>query len=211
VRNEAGQQVVSQRTPVDLSTYDSTSGARFVDRSVALSPGKYEGVFALYTPDGGTLLSSHRTSFEVVPPTAQRASGLYLTSRIDTLEKQDPLDPFTFVATKYAVRGDRQFRTADKLAFFTVIANPTGSPNPNLMQRMTFKRDGKEFAKTPLEPAQVTQTGPNTFLVGNAFDPETFPAGHYTFELQVRDMEAPDGSPLKTKGYVLTSEFDVVK
>jgi GWxTD domain-containing protein len=211
VRNEAGQQVVSQRQPVDLGTYDSASGARFVDRSVALPPGKYEGLFALYTPDGGTLLSSHRASFEVAAPTAQRSSGLFLTSRIDTLEKQDPLDPFTFVATKYAVRADRQFRTADKLAFFTVISNPTGSPNPNLMQRMTFKRDGKEFAKTPLEPAQLTQTGPNTFLVGNSFDPETFPAGHYTLELQVRDMDAPDGSPLKTKGYVLTNEFDVVK
>jgi GWxTD domain-containing protein len=211
VRNEAGQQVVSQRTPVDLSTYDSVSGARYIDRSVALAPGKYEGLFALYTPDGTTLLSSHRTSFEVAPKETPRATNLYLTSRIETLEKQDPLDPFTFVATKYAVRADRQFRTNDKLSFFTVIANPTGSPDPQLMQKMTFKRDGKEFAKTPLEPAQVTQTGPNTFLVGNSFDPETFPAGHYTLELQVRDMNAPDGSPLKTKGYVLTSEFDVVK
>jgi hypothetical protein len=211
VRNEAGQQVVSQRQPVDLSAYDSASGARFFDRSVALPPGKYEGLFALYTPDGGTLLSSHRTSFEVAPANAQRASGLFLTSRIDTLETQDPFDPFTFVATKYAVRADRQFRTADKLAFFTVIANPTGSPNPNLMQRMSFRRDGKDFAKTPLETAQVTQTGPNTFLVGNAFDPETFPTGHYTIELQVRDMGAPDSSPLKTRGYVLTSEFDVIK
>jgi GWxTD domain-containing protein len=211
VRNEAGQQVVSQRTPVDLTAYDSVSGARFVDRSVALPPGKYEGIFALYTPDGATLLSSHRTSFEVAPKETPRASGLFLTSRIDTLEKQDPLDPFTFVATKYAVRADRQFRTADKLAFFTIIANPTGSPSPNLMQKMTFKRDGKDFAKTPLEPVQLTQTGPNTFLVGNAFDPETFPAGHYTLELQVRDMNAPDGSALRTQGYVLKSEFDVVK
>ena len=211
VRNEAGQQVVSQRTPVELSAYDSASGARFVDQSVLLPPGKYEGLFALYTPDGATLLSSHRTSFEVAPPTAQRATGLFLTSRIDTLEKQGPLDPFTFVATKYAVRADRQFRTADKLSFFTVISNPTGSPEPQLMQRMTFKRDGKQFAQTPLEPAQITQTGPNTFLVGNSFDPETFPAGHYTLELQVRDMNAPDGSSLKTKGYVLTSEFDVIK
>ena len=211
VRNEAGQQVVSQRTPVDLSAYDSASGARFVDQSVLLPPGKYEGLFALYTPDGATLLSSQRTSFEVAPPTAQRATNLYLTSRIETLEKQGPLDPFTFVATKYAVRADRQFRTADKLAFFTVIANPTGSPDPQLMQKMTFRRDGKQFAQTPLEPAQITQTGPNTFLVGNSFDPETFPAGHYTLELQVRDMNAPDGSSLKTKGYVLTSEFDVIK
>lgn len=211
VRNEAGQQVVSERTPVELSAYDSVSGARFVDRGVALPPGKYEGLFAFYGPDGTTLLSSHRTSFEVAPKEAPRASALFLTSRIDTLEKQEPLDPFTFVATKYAVRADRQFRIGEKLGFFTVISNPTGSPEPQLMQKMSFKRDGKEFAKTALEPAQVTQTGPNTFLVGLSFEPDTFPAGHYNFELQVRDMNAPDGSPLKTRGYVLTSEFDIVK
>jgi GWxTD domain-containing protein len=211
VRDAAGKQVASQREQIDLNAYDAASGARFVDRSVALPPGQYEGMFALYTPDGATLLSSHRASFEIAAKDAPRASSLFLTSRIEELPEQKPTDPFTFVATKYAVRADRQFRTADKLAFFTVIANPTGSPSPNLMQKMTFKRDGKEFAKTPLEPAQLTQTGPNTFLVGNAFDPETFPAGHYSLELQVRDMNAPDGSPLRSKGYVLTSEFDVVK
>lgn len=211
VRDESGKQVASRRDQVDLSAYDAASGARFVDRSVVLPPGRYEGFFALYTPDGGTLLSSHKTSFEVAPKEAPRASALFLTSRIDTLEKQLPDDPFTFVATKYAVRGDRRFRMSDKLAFFTIIANPVGSPNPNLMQKMIFKRDGKEFARTPLEPVQLTQTGPNTFLVGNSFEAETFPAGHYMLELQVRDMNAPDGDPMKTKGYVLNTEFDVVK
>jgi hypothetical protein len=208
VRNSAGQQVVSDRKQVTLADYD---GARYVDNSVALPPGKYEGLFAFYSPDGTTLLSSYRTTFEVPAKEAARASALFLTSKIDVLEKQEPLDPFTFVATKYAVRADRRFRTGDKLAFFTIVANPTGSPSPNLMQKMTFKKDGKEFAKTPLEPAQLTQTGPNTFLVGNAFDPETFPAGHYTLELQVRDMNAADDSPLRKQGWVLTSEFDVVK
>ncbi|HVE72119.1 MAG TPA: GWxTD domain-containing protein [Thermoanaerobaculia bacterium] len=211
VRDANGQQVISDRKTVDLSSYDDASGARFVDHAVALPPGKYDGLFAFYAPDGTTLLSSHRASFEVAPKDEPRASALFLTSRIDTLEKQEPLDPFTFVATKYAVRADRRFRTADKLAFFTIVANPTGSPSPNLMQKMTFKKDGKEFAKTPLEPAQVTQTGPNTFLVGNSFDPETFPAGHYSLELQVRDMNAPDDSPLRKQGWVLKSEFDVVK
>ncbi|HUR80599.1 MAG TPA: GWxTD domain-containing protein [Thermoanaerobaculia bacterium] len=208
VRNSAGQQVVADRKQVTLTDYD---GARYVDQAVALPPGKYEGLFAFYSPDGTTLLSSQRATFEVPAKETPRASALFLTSKIDTLEKQEPLDPFTFVATRYAVRADRQFRATDKLAFFTIVANPTGSPNPNIMQKMTFRKDGKEFAKTPLEQAQLTQTGPNTFLVGNAFDPETFPAGHYTLELQVRDMNAPDDSPLKKQGWVLTSEFDVLK
>ncbi|HEX6086575.1 MAG TPA: GWxTD domain-containing protein [Thermoanaerobaculia bacterium] len=211
VRNEAGRQVVSDRQQVDLAAYDTVSGARFVDRSVLLPPGKYDGLFALYSPDGAALLSSHRVAFEVAPPTAQRASGLFLTSHIEPRATQDPLDPFTFVATKYAVRADRQFRAADNLAFFTIVSNPTGSPSPKLMQRMIFRRDGKEFARTPMEPAQITQTGPNTFLVGNTFEPDTFPAGHYSIVLQVHDMNAPEGSPLRIPGYVLRTEFDVTK
>lgn len=209
VRDEAGQQVVSDRQRVELGEYDK-NGARYFDRSILLPPGKYEGFFALYSPDGASLLSSHRTSFEVAEPTAARASGLFLTSRIDTLEKQDPLDPFTFVATKYAVRADRRFTTADKVAVFTVVSNPTGSPTPKLMQRMVFRRDGKEFARTQLEPAQITQTGPNTFLVGNSFAPATFPAGHYSLVMQVHDFNAPEGSTLRIPGHVLTTEFDVV-
>lgn len=205
-----GRDVVTLRQPVDLQTYDD-SGNRYVDRSYALEPGKYEGLFALYSPDGATLLASTREQFEIPAVTTPRASKLMLSSRVDTLDKQDALDPFTFVAQKYAVRGDRRFRATDKLTFFTIIANPTGSPDAKLMQKMTFTRDGKPFAKTPLEPAALTQTGPNTFLVGTAFDPDTFKPGHYTLELQVRDFNAPEGSDMRTKGYVLSTEFDVVQ
>jgi GWxTD domain-containing protein len=209
VRDAAGRQIVGRREQVDFSASDD-AGNRYVDRSVALAPGSYEGMFALYSPDGATLLASHRTPFTVAPKEAPRATALLLTSRVDTLPAQQALDPFTFVATKYAVRGDRKFRLADKLAFFTVIANPTGSPAPKLMQKMTFTRDGKEFARTPLEESQLTQTGPNTFLIGMAFDPATFPVGRYTLELQVRDMNAPQGSEAWSKGYLLRSDFDVV-
>lgn len=210
VRDASGQQVLADRKQLDVTKYDE-AGNRFVDRAVALPPGKYEGLFAIYSPDGATLLASHRANFEVAPKDAPRATALFLTSKVDTLDTQGPLDPFTFVATKYAVRADRKFRASDKLAFFTVISNPTGSPTPKLMQKMTFKKDGTEFFRSPLEPVQLTQTGPNTFLIGNAFDPDTFPAGHYSLELQVRDMNAADGSDLRTKGYVLTNEFDVTK
>jgi hypothetical protein len=79
------------------------------------------------------------------------------------------------------------------------------------MQKMTFTRDGKPFVHTSLEPAAATQTGPNTFLVGTTFDADTFKPGHYTLEFQVRDFNAPEGSELRTKGYVLSTEFDVVQ
>jgi GWxTD domain-containing protein len=208
IKDASGREVVSQRQQVDLQSYDA-DGNRYVDRSFALAPGTYEALFALYSPDGITLLSSNRETFEVPAANAARASKLLLTSRVDTLDKQDALDPFTFVAQKYAVRGDRHFRASDKISLFTIIANPTGSPAPQLMQKLTLTRDGASFAKMPFEPAQLAQTGPNTFLLGAAFDAGTFKPGHYKVELQVRDFNAPEGSDLRTKGYVLTNEFDV--
>ena len=208
VRDASGKEVVTQRQTVDVQSYDS-DGNRYVDRGFSLAPGTYEGMFGLYAPDGTTLLASQREQFEVPAATAQRASKLLLSSHVDTLEKQEAFDPFTFVAQKYAVRADRRFRTTDKIALFTIVANPTGSPAPQLMQKLTLTRDGKPFAKMPIEPAQLTQTGPNTFLLGVAFDPGTFKPGHYKVELQVRDFNAPEGNELRTKGYLLTNEFDV--
>ena len=208
VRDPSGAEVVAQREQVEFQSYDA-DGNRYVDRAFALRPGTYEGMFALYSPDGTTLLASHRESFEVPAAAAPRASKLLLTSHVDTLATQDPLDPFTFVAQKYAVRGDRSFRASDRISLFTIVANPIGSPSPNLMQQMTFSRDGKTVARMPLEPAALTQTGPNTFLVGAAFDSNTFKPGHYTVELQIHDFNAPRGSEQRTKGYLLSAEFDV--
>lgn len=208
IRDASGSEVVAKRDPVELAQYDD-AGNRYVDRSFALAPGKYEGTFALYSTDGAMLLASHRENFEVPAATAPRVSKLLLTSHVDTLETQDPLDPFTFVAQKYAVRGDRRFRASDRISLFTIVANPIGSPSPQLMQKLTFARDGKTVEKMPLAPAQPMQTGPNTFLIGAAFEPNTFKPGHYTVEMQVRDFNAPEGSELRTKGYLLSAEFDV--
>lgn len=210
VRDANGAQVIATRDAAELKAYDD-AGNRYLDHSVALPAGKYEGLFAIYTPDGSSMLASNRSSFTVAPASEPRATSLFLTNRIDTLETQDAFDPFTFVAQKYAVRGDGRFRDSEKIGFFAVIANPTGSPSPQLMQRMTLRKDGKEFAKTPLELVPVTQTGPNTFLIATLFDPGTFATGHYALEVQVRDMNAPKESAANAKGYVLATEFDVVK
>jgi len=208
IRDASGNEVVAKRDQVELRSYDA-DGNRYADRAFALAPGKYEGAFALYSPDGTTLLAGNRETFEVPEATVARISKLLLSSHVDTLDTQDALDPFTFVAQKYAVRGDRHFRTSDKIALFTIVANPAGSPTPQLMQKLTVTRDGQPFAKMPLEPAQLTQTGPNTFLIGLGFDPGSFKPGHYKVDLQVRDFNAPEGSEPRTKGYVLTNEFDV--
>lgn len=207
IRDASGKEIVASREQAELRAYDD-NGDRYTDRSFALAPGSYEGMFALYSPDGITLLSSNRETFEVAAADKPRASKLFLTSHIDTLDAQASLDPFTFVAQKYAVRGDRRFRPSDKIAFFTVIT-ADGSSTPRLMQKLTLTRDGKVVADMPLEPAQPAQTGPKTFLIGVGFDPGSFKPGHYSVELQVHEYNAAAGSELRSQNYVLTNEFDV--
>ena len=155
------------------------------------------------------MLASRRVQFAVPEKSAPRASAVLLTSQINELEKQGSLDPFTFVATKYAVKGNRRFRPAEKIGLFTVVANPAGDPQPSMTLKMTVSKDGKVVDRTPPEPAPLTQTGPHTWLIGTQFDPNTFKPGHYAIEVQVRDMKADKATDAYTKGYVSTAEFDV--
>jgi GWxTD domain-containing protein len=208
VKNDQGVPVANLREQADLQAYGD-SGDRYVDRSIALPPGKYEGVFALFSPEGTTMLASRRATFTVPEKTATLASRVLMTSQINELEKQLPFDPFTFVATKYAVKGSRHFRPTEKIGLFTVVANPAGDPQPSMTLKMTVSKDGKVIDRTPPEPAPLTQTGPHTWLIGTQFDPNTFKPGHYAIEVQVRDMKADKASEAYTKGYVSTAEFDV--
>ncbi|HEY6141660.1 MAG TPA: GWxTD domain-containing protein [Thermoanaerobaculia bacterium] len=209
VKNAEGQVVANLREQADLQPYNGDSGDRYVDRSLELPPGKYEGVFALFSPEGTTMLASRRAQFTVPEKSAPRASTVFLTSQINELEKQGSLDPFTFVATKYAVKGNRRFRTGEKIGFFTVVANPAGNSQPSMTMKMVVSKDGKVIDKTPPEPAPLTQTGPHTWLIGTQFDANTFKPGHYTIEVQLRDMKADKASEAYAKGYVNTAEFDV--
>jgi GWxTD domain-containing protein len=208
VKNEQGAVVANLRETAELTPYGD-SGDRYVDRSIALPPGKYEGVFALFAPDGTTMLASRRAAFSVPEKTAATASHLLLTSQIKELEKQYPLDPFTFVATKYAVKGSHRFRPTEKIGLFTLVTNPAGDPQPSMTLKMTVSKDGKVIDRTPPEPAPLTQTGPHTWLIGTQFDPNTFKPGHYTIEVQLRDMKADRATDAFQKGYVSTAEFDV--
>ncbi len=209
VKNADGAVMANLREQADLQGYGGDAGDRYVDRSVELPPGRYEGVFALFTPEGTTMLASRRVQFSVPEKSAPRASAVLLTSQINELEKQGSLDPFTFVATKYAVKGNRRFRPAEKIGLFTVVANPAGDPKPSMTLKMIVSKDGKVVDRTPPEPAPLTQTGPHTWLIGTQFDANTFKPGHYSIEVQLRDMNADKASEAYAKGYVSTAEFDV--
>jgi GWxTD domain-containing protein len=186
VRSESGQQVAALRQQMPLRAY-GTNGDRFVDFALPLPAGRYSGTFALFNPDGTSLLANRRMTFDVPAASASRISTLLPTALIENGDKQLPYEPFTFVATKYAVKGDHRFSVNDRVGFFTVVANPAGEPQPTFMMRVRIVRDGKVLHDTAPEPASLTQTGPHTWLIGPLFDPGTFPPGRYEIELQLTD------------------------
>lgn len=209
IRDGSGQQVASVRTPAKAAQYDA-NGDRFVDASFELPAGHYTGAFALATADG-KVLSSAKNEFDVMPAEHVGVSKILMTSRIDTLDKQQAFDPFTFVAMKYAVKGDRRFHTADKIGYFTTVANPTAAPNPSMSMKMKVSLDGKVVDAGSWMPVELTQTGPHTYLLATQFEPNSLSPGHYAIEVQLRDMKADKTTEAYTKGYLSKAEFEVVQ
>ena len=209
IRDSSGQQVASVRTPAKAVQYDA-NGDRFVDASFELPAGRYTGAFALATA-GGKLLASTHNDFDVMPAEHVGLSKVLMTSRIDTLDKQLPFDPFTFVAMKYAVKGDRRFHAADKVGYFAVVANPTAAPEPSMTMKMKVSRNGKIVDSGSWMPVELAQTGPHTYLLATQFEANTLSPGHYSLDVQLRDMKADKASDAYTKGYQAKAEFDVVQ
>lgn len=208
VRDNDGKEVATVHQKVAATDYDA-SGDKYADVSVELPPGKYTGVFALYGTDEKTLLANTRATIDVPAANVTRVSPLLLTSHVDELPNQQAFDPFTFVAMKYAVKGNHHFRPADKIGYFTFFANPTASPTPSVMMKMKVSKDGKVVDAGQWTPVQLAQTGPNTFLLATQFEPNSFKPGHYTLEVHIRDMKADKESEAYKIGYVKTAEFDV--
>lgn len=210
IKDDFGKDVSTVRQKVATTAYDA-SGDRYADLGLELAPGRYNGVFAIYAADGTTLLANTKKTMEVADPGMTRLGSVLMTSKIDTLEKQQPFDPFTFIATKYAVKGDRRFKKADKIGYFTILANPTASPDPSVTMKMKVSRDGKVVDGGSWMPVDLSQTGPHTYLLATQFEPNSLPPGHYTVDVTVRDMKADKTSDAYTKGYSKTAEFDVVQ
>jgi hypothetical protein len=109
------------------------------------------------------------------------------------------------------VKGDRRFHAADKIGFFTTVANPTATPNPSMTMKMKVSVNGKVVDAGSWMPVELTQTGPHTFLLATQFEPNSLSPGHYTIDLQLRDMKADKTTEAYTKGFGSKAEFDVVQ
>lgn len=207
VRDAGGNQVISARANAKPAAYGA-AGDRFADAAFAVPPGHYTAAFALASADGTVLAGANR-EIDVFAPDYVGASRLLLTSRIETLEKQGELDPFTFLAMKYAVKGDQRFLAADKIGFFVFLSNPTVTPEPSFAMKLIVKKDGKVIDNGTWTPIQLSQSGPHTYLLATQFDPLSFSPGRYALELRIRDTKADKESDA-FKGYVKSAEFEVV-
>jgi GWxTD domain-containing protein len=149
-------------------------------------------------------------------------------------------DPFVFGVTKpikVEPKADRVFSKQDSLWYFYEVSNPKVSeapasaptpapapaatpgaaatpaaaePKPRIMQRISVLRDGKAAFAPFTGPAEMQILAPGYYASGSEIPLATFEPGYYTFQLNVRDLNAPRDSAA-FKGIDRQEEFIVLK
>jgi len=225
VWNEANRAVGSYWEDATLA--DVKSGSRtdkVFDRSVALPPGNYRGVFGLFPASGGAPIATASSTFKLESrPGEFGVSPLILANTLTPLTKRPgPTDPFVFgmeKPIKVEPKGDRSFAKEDSLWYFYAINDPVlpaaapaapapattpgataapapaaAEPKPRIMTRITVMRDGKEAFQPMTSPPELQPLGPNYYASGSEIPLASFEPGYYTFAIQVRDLNAPRDS-----------------
>jgi GWxTD domain-containing protein len=139
-------------------------------------------------------------------------------------KRPGPTDAFVFgmdKPIKVEPKGDRKFAKEDSLWYFYAVSNPVmpagaaaapapapattpgaGAPaapaateaKPRVMTRISVLRDGKDAFQPLTSPAELQPLGPGYFASGSEIPLASFEPGHYTFGIQVRDLNAPKDS-----------------
>lgn len=140
---------------------------------------------------------------------------------------------------KVEPKGDRLFTKQDSLWYFYEVANPTlpaasteaapapaatpaagaspvpaptaESPKPRIMTRINVQRDGKDAFAPFTGAAEMQPIAPGYYGAGSEIPLASFEPGYYTFIINVRDLNAPRGSPANSKGIERKAEFVVLK
>jgi GWxTD domain-containing protein len=223
VTNEAGQEVSSIWEPANLSeVVQGTRKDRVLDRSVALPPGTYKGVFGLFAAEGQPPVAAAVANFTIVPKTTDfEISPLLLSNGIVPLTKRPgPTDPFVFgidKPMKVEPKGDRHFLKSDSLWYFYVVANPTvpaaaagaEAAKPRIMTRINVQLDGKDAFAPFTGPADLQPISDGYYATGSEIPLAAFEPGHYTFLVKVRDLNAAPGSAA-SKGIDRKEDFVVL-
>lgn len=185
---------------------------RVLDRSVALPPGDYRGVFALFAAEGESPVTSSSVSFQLDPKSSDfGVSPLILSNGLFPQTKRPgPTEPFVFGTEKpikVEPKGDHLFSSQDSLWYFYAIENPVApaaagetapaaeAPKPRIMTRVAVEKDGRDAFRPSTAPAELVELGPGYYSAGVEIPLGSFEPGYYTFGITVRDLNAPRGSP----------------
>ena len=239
VWNETNQPVGSyweDALLVDVKSGSRTDKA--FDRSIALPAGSYRAAFGLFPASGGDPVGTSAATFKLeMRPGEFGVSPLILANTLTPLTKRPAAtDPFVFgmeKPIKVEPKADRKFAKEDSLWYFYAVSNPTvppGSPaapapattpgaapaapaatdpKPRIMTRISVMRDGKDAFQPLTGPAELQPLAPGYFASGSEIPLASFEPGHYTFGIQVRDLNAPRDSAA-SKGVERKEDFVVL-
>ena len=133
VQDETGKEVESFWEDATFSEVaEAGRKDRVLDRSVALPPGSYKGVFGLFPAEGQPPVATSTVDFKLEPKSDEFAvSPLILSAGLVPLTKRPgPNDPFVFGTEKpikVEPKGDKTFSKQDSLWYFYTVSNP-GQP-----------------------------------------------------------------------------------
>jgi GWxTD domain-containing protein len=185
----------------------------FLDKSLALPPGKYRGYFGI--SDGGKVsLVASDLELAGITKDAAGASQLLLANNIYPLSAaQAPTDPYAFGGLKVVPKGDRTFHSSDDLWYFVELRNPgiaEGATEPKVQVKLDVEgtdATGKKTKMTapPMEvPATQIKGVPGHFAIGSSIPLQTFKPGDYTFTAKVIDT-------VNKNSYTFKETFKVVE
>jgi GWxTD domain-containing protein len=209
------------------------------EKSIVLPAGSYRGAFAIYSADGASALQTASVNFTLEPKSTDfGVSPLILTNELKPLTKRPAeTDPFVFGVTKpikVEPKADRVFSKQDSLWYFYEVSNPklsepaaaptpapaatpgaavtpaAAEPKPRIMQRISVLRDGKPAFAPFTGPAEMQILAPGYYASGSEIPLATFEPGFYTFQVNVRDLNASRDSA-GFKGIDRQEEFIVLK
>jgi GWxTD domain-containing protein len=231
VTTESGDEKLAfweEPTWVDVKTGGAPSGKAAI-YSVSLPPGSYRASVGLFPADGSAPVASAVTEFKLeVATDAFDVSPLILSNEPTAPRKPPaPTDPFVFrpkQPLQVVPKADRSFGARDSLWYFYTVRNPARpaepaptpapgtaeAPFPRLMATVNILLDGKPAFQPQTVPAELELLGEGTYGGGREIPLESFKPGSYTFNLTVRDRNAPRDSAA-FKGIERRADFVVLK
>lgn len=217
IEDASGKVVAVYEEPIKVAASKSDV---YVDRSLELEPGEYQGTFGLAVDDKPVTIGRTRMALTPIASGEEGISQLLLSNNIFPMsEAQRPTEPFAFGGIKVVPKGDRTFKQADELWYFFELRNPglnppadpaaegaVGTPKIQVAIDVTGQIDGKpKRFRLPLTEVQAQELKgvPGHYAVGSAIPLAGFQPGEYTMEMKVLDT-------VTKKSFNLKETFKVV-